>query len=267
MSNYSLFKYMPSRVDFFHNFLLRASSRRVLNDPFEILPSVESLALFIYEKANDTRWGLTIEEIANTFREQKKHGKLQYGRIDIFDKTGVISFTETKKNILMWAHYADSHKGVVVEFDKYHPFFNQRSESNNYEGKIHRVRYDRDRPNNIKMWYEWFIYKSDEWIYEKEHRLLVDLYKADKVFKGAVKSNNEIEGKKIQKIYAKKYFPMFTVPEGALKSVTFGQRIDLTIRDKIINLILSNKKLSHVKLFQADTCPDRYDLIFNEIDN
>lgn len=37
---------------------------------------------------------------------------------------GVLSLTEDPNNLLMWAHYAKSHTGFVLEFDNNHPFFN-----------------------------------------------------------------------------------------------------------------------------------------------
>jgi|SRR5580658_5344823 hypothetical protein len=39
---------------------------------------------------------------------------------------GVLCLSEAPANLLMWAHYADSHRGFVVEFDPASPFFCQR---------------------------------------------------------------------------------------------------------------------------------------------
>jgi hypothetical protein len=33
------------------------------------------------------------------------------------NKTGILSLTSTKNNILLWSHYANGHKGSVVGFD------------------------------------------------------------------------------------------------------------------------------------------------------
>ncbi len=48
----------------------------------------------------------------NDFVEQMK--KLVY---DIKDSLLVSCFSETCDSILMWSHYADSHKGVCIEFE------------------------------------------------------------------------------------------------------------------------------------------------------
>lgn len=39
---------------------------------------------------------------------------------------GILSLTEAPDNLLMWAHYADSHRGVVIGFDESHAFFKDR---------------------------------------------------------------------------------------------------------------------------------------------
>lgn len=39
------------------------------------------------------------------------------------DTMGVLSLTKRFDNQLMWAHYADSHKGIVLEFDPSSDFF------------------------------------------------------------------------------------------------------------------------------------------------
>lgn len=36
---------------------------------------------------------------------------------EILDKIGVFSLTETISEQLLWAHYADAHRGVAIEFD------------------------------------------------------------------------------------------------------------------------------------------------------
>lgn len=40
-----------------------------------------------------------------------------------FDAVGVLSFTEDYTSSLMWAHYADQHRGIVLEFDYDKPLF------------------------------------------------------------------------------------------------------------------------------------------------
>ncbi|WP_305843054.1 DUF2971 domain-containing protein [Photobacterium leiognathi] len=98
----------------------------------------------------------------------------------VFSKYGIISFTETKDNLLMWSHYGDNHKGFVVEFNYNHNYFRSmfNNSSNDIEGNIYRVLYRKERfhgksTEEDSAFLELFFHKSDEWEYEKEHRLLI----------------------------------------------------------------------------------------------
>ena len=259
----TLYKFLPGRKEFFDNFLLRASSRNSLNDPFEVMPSTISFAKFLHAQG-ETRWGHSVRDIEMTMKEKKVNGIKQYGKIDLFDRTGVISLTETKRNLLMWSHYADSHKGMVIEFDIKHKFFNTPEVGNNFEGLVHRVRYDRERPDDVKGWYEWFIYKSDEWIYEKEHRFLVPLHKCSVCFDGKPSVGKTIDAQSINDVYKDKYFCMFKVPEDSLISVTFGVEMSQRTKTDIVNAINKNVNLRHLKIYEATTHADRYDIVFSE---
>src|SRR5664280_2554540 len=69
----------------------------------------------------------------------------------------------------MWAHYASSHNGFVVEFDANHEFF---TPSDFFE-----VQYSATRPRYFDRedWKPILITKSPEWEYEAEFRLVKPL--------------------------------------------------------------------------------------------
>lgn len=97
---------------------------------------------------------------------------------------GIISLSESPDNLLMWSHYADEHRGIVVEFevDEYDPFdlFETNTPPKYSDAKFGRVSYRKSRKypydineesiNSIRDYY--YLSKSDEWIYEKEHRFI-----------------------------------------------------------------------------------------------
>lgn len=67
----TLYKYMPFRPQFFENFLVRCSQRAALNDPFEMLPSLEYLVALECDVIGKPsgRFGNTREEVRQYFKE------------------------------------------------------------------------------------------------------------------------------------------------------------------------------------------------------
>lgn len=47
----------------------------------------------------------------------------QLAQSTLGSKYGILCLAEAPDNLLMWAHYADCHRGFVVQFDDTHPFF------------------------------------------------------------------------------------------------------------------------------------------------
>ena len=125
---------------------------------------------------------------------------------------GVISFSENKENLLMWAHYANEHKGLILGvnchiddiplFDylyragsfinsswgeEYSPFDGVPKPVMYRKGLRYRNdKFDYDYSNidaegADRILYEIFMQKSDEWVYEQEHRVILRLEQADRV--------------------------------------------------------------------------------------
>ncbi|WP_186172056.1 DUF2971 domain-containing protein [Vibrio chagasii] len=175
----SLYKYASPHPQIFDNLLIRASQRYSLNDPFELRPSSDNV----------------LESLSNV------EINIGSGYKPSYDDYGIISFTETYNNLLMWAHYANEHKGIVIEFDltklnfnryQSYPVFDNNEEDEMFasdnpiikelnEGQVQRVLYNHNRPNEQKYEniLEHFLVKSDEWMYEKEHRVIVPLITAE----------------------------------------------------------------------------------------
>lgn len=89
-------------------------------------------------------------------------------------------FTTRENNILMWSHYAQSHHGVVMQFDTAFPPF---SDGIMREVKYNSTRFDfavKDYPdaNNINdMVLALLSSKGLDWSYEQEWRLIYDIKK------------------------------------------------------------------------------------------
>lgn len=98
-----LFKYLPEPRNLFDEGFIRLSQPVALNDPFEASFCSDSLnelsGYFDYSKAQDPEFG---DISFSQYIEMRMHN------------IGVISLSENKENLLMWAHYANEHKGVVA---------------------------------------------------------------------------------------------------------------------------------------------------------
>lgn len=89
---------------------------------------------------------------------------------------GVLCLTSNPNSVVMWSHYAENHRGMVIEFDGSWPMF--------AEGKgLRIVHYLRERPqwdesakpasDAEKVQFEGVIFhKNEEWSYERESRQL-----------------------------------------------------------------------------------------------
>ena len=184
-----LYKYVREPKYILEEGYIRATQKSALNDPFEANYSKKALRDLIKEIDCE----LDSTELIKYIKVNKH-------------KVGVISFTEAKDNLLMWSHYANEHKGALIGFSAtgFNSLFMIPTLStafdtlyDYYDGKCHPViyrkqplykvdKFDRDYSNfsvegGDRILFEIFLQKSDEWIYEKEHRIILKLSQADKV--------------------------------------------------------------------------------------
>ncbi|WP_434707124.1 DUF2971 domain-containing protein [Pseudomonas sp. R1-1] len=185
-----LYKYMPLRDSFFDDPLLRLTPPSGLNDPFDSKPTqagVEKKLKFFFDERDEFKdTDPKSVSIRAAYERDLKTG---------LDQFGIISLTEDPYNLLMWSHYANEHRGLVVSilcdsstFDYHHNFTETCGVS---KTKPTRVRYSNVRPgyqmpdSTIYEYFEHNFYthfamiKGNDWIYEKEYRYLLRLMEAD----------------------------------------------------------------------------------------
>jgi hypothetical protein len=107
-----------------------------------------------------------------------------------FDNAGLFCLTEVPTNLLMWSHYADSHRGFCIGF---------RRTSNNALGRrAQPVEYQLEyphlsaanfnpvtNPNSVdQLW----LVKAEDWAYEKEWRMMADAGNQSYTFDGPITS-------------------------------------------------------------------------------
>ena len=76
----------------------------------------------------------------------------------------------------MWAHYAESHKGICIEYsiEENSPLLNNGFISEDARGRLDKVQY-KDPPTETKEhlnYTDCFLVKDKAWKYEREYRLV-----------------------------------------------------------------------------------------------
>lgn len=176
----TIYKYSKKIDSFFKSPTLKLAIPTFFNDPFESTISREISTLIDCDDPEVTEIDFEMEVA----------------------RIGVVSFSETSRNLLMWAHYADEHRGMCIGFSS--DVLSSLDTSNEYIERYHsfspkKVNYDNLRVDLKELQQDPdFIYetaisrtlttKSDEWIYEKEHRCIVPIGWSDKAI---LTENNE----------------------------------------------------------------------------
>ncbi len=152
------------------------------------------------------------------------------------DNVGTLSLSEIPDNELMWAHYADSHTGLVLCFDEQHGFFSRRRSENDEFYFVRRVVYS-DRPavsmatlNGDAL----LVTKGTKWADEREWRMLVPLKDAPRSL--------PIGGDTVH---------LFAFPPDALKGIILGAHAAVAVETSLQNLLNDGPALRHVHLSRA----------------
>jgi hypothetical protein len=142
---------------------------------------------------------------------------------------GVLSLTERPDNLVMWAHYADQHRGFVLGFDSTHPWFEGSDQFR--ENVLAKVRYADDRPSKglkTLMLEDTYLTKSPDWSYEEEWRKFRSLGLADQ----CINTGNE-------PVY------LFGFPPELITRVIVGCRATSETRQRLVE-VLGQEEYHHV---------------------
>jgi len=224
-----------------------------VNDPLECMPvfdegnitSMKKDCIRRFRKKGrvpSSNWEQILKTKWNTGKVLELKKKLA-GYINDMKRTScLLSVSETAQNTVMWAHYAEKHRGVIIGFDFEYYFRNMEP-----------VRYSTRRPKlNIfddyhsskykKKYFKTLITKSSEWVYEKEFRNILDDSDLANFEKGGLASFKGFNGKKT-------WFLRLN-PE-SIKEVIFGLYAEDGLKSSIKQLI-NRPELQHVKLLQTE---------------
>lgn len=296
----TLYKYsnkLPTK--YLLNPTIKLSIPTYLNDPFENIITEDVLNLIFTDPSTKGSAEKFMQDNIMNRQEFTSHV------FHCLRNCGVVSLTETPRNLLMWAHYGNQHNGICIGYKE--NFLNEEFKSQKMQDKnlphfympqkisYDTKRFDINESKIIKSKNETLIYnllahvltvKSDEWIYEKEHRCIVPISYSDKYiterpyFNTRNSENGYIpisKGEKIvfnngflhlengsneHKCLAPERTMIFkSISPKMIDSIYLGCKVDVRYRCDIIDLITSNPDtLGHIKVFSFTPDPNRFEL-------
>ena len=159
------------------NHTLYFSSRKLFNDPFDcVVLGFQQIPGTILKRFSEEFVDRKFKDTPEVEKE-KLISKLMSARSlkdtrnmlqDEVDKAGIVCFSQVRDDILMWAHYADKHKGICFEFDgSDNCYFFGKAQPVEYEDYT-QIPLDEDRERQMTRV---ILTKSKHWLYEKEYRI------------------------------------------------------------------------------------------------
>lgn len=281
----SLFKYLPlERLDVLQTLRLRYSQPAVLNDPFEAKPFYTGFApdedmrrgysgrfrkvlLEQYESmSNDFKKGLPFPVFADLMEHNRADVYHIFQTVDaeivsplnvmlhesFGQKIGALSLSEVNDNQLMWSHYADSHKGFVLEFDGTHACFTRPGIAADDLWQLHRVKYAQKRPRTTAIELDMqaiLLTKHESWSYEREW----------KAFRPLNEACCTIEGDLLP-------VHLFAIPPKSLRSIIFGARMPRATRFNVISIVRADPSIRHLRISEAVIDDRDYSLYMRPLD-
>lgn len=197
--------------------------------------------------------------------------KIQKNFQELFSKlrhtARILCLSATNKSILMWAHYAKSHTGVVIEFDTNHLVLRLVKDVN-YENNILEINMETLHKMNDETIKEFHkkIYRTkfEDWDYEKEYRAIIHIN--DNKILAEVKNNTDL-GENWKNCYNalknKEKCIYFPIAKEAIKAIYLGYNIKEIDKMYILNII--KRLYPHVKCYKAIKSETSFKLTFEEI--
>lgn len=274
-----LYKYLsPER---FKNVLvdnrIRFTQASCFNDPFEVLPYIESLVskdLFskftdlIKEKAKHIDESFVNDrmlKLENLFTSPALNFNVPFSemlRKEFDNKYGILSLSKNFKNIVMWSHYSKDHTGFIIGFNNSLWKTEFKSLDTYYYKELFKVTYDIDRPkyhsfiskelfdeDGMETFFKTILTtKSTQWKNENEYRIIADT-------KGATSSTLKDENDK--PIY------LFDIPPSYIDLIVLGKYSKEPDFDYMA--ILDKPEYSHIKLYKSALDEKEYKLKYIKV--
>ena len=180
------------------------------------------------------------------------------------ENTGILSLTRTPTNGLMWAHYADSHQGMVIGFDAGSAGFTDEA-SNLIPAQFGSVIYVSRRdtgpfaskpktPLGVGITHPFpadhyeklqrvFLHKPLIWSYEEEVRVLKSLEGIDEDGAQTPSGTFSVIATRDRRLH------LYQLPQGSIREVYFGMRADLGRAEAIAHRL--KRMNEEIRLFEC----------------
>ncbi|MFQ2119106.1 DUF2971 domain-containing protein [Aeromonas hydrophila] len=303
-------------MSFVENFLvdpkIKLSPPNLLNDPFEShgIEEIKDLMYRSYIAEGATPLKINGRELS----EERAKRMIQNNPTNIVARTGIVSLSESNRSLLMWAHYANQHKGIVIGFED--DFLSDIEIDDVAQKKmVHtrfpiKISYDTSRFDLMEfqiigttvqdiskqLAVKLLTTKSDDWIYEKEHRYIVPIAAADDIrYFGKTKGRTDLIRRLIadKKIHIDRKTQIVTVDKNVnmdnglyvsiskddnfmfykkinpikIKSIFFGLRTpEKQIEKFVLDIESMPDKLGHIELFKYKLCDKEFKLIKGRVE-
>ena len=256
------FKFVTSkRLDVLKNGSIRFTPVREFNDVFELKPTITPISrkfLDMYSKMTDEEreainfdeedflYSSERESLLGKYREIFEQKVDRYGVLSLSSNHNINNFItismpnkeDPRTNLLMWAHYAGSHQGFIIEFAP--DFIDGASISKvEYSEKRHVLTFEDIDNENFR---DVFFRKSEEWAYEQEYRCVQLL-----------QNSNDMSPEGL---------PLFRFLKNKVRSITFGARMNEGEKKEIISLIKNDPEYDSVLFIHAYLNDNGYMLNF-----
>lgn len=154
------------------------------NDPFDCYPEIDLKKAredWVNSKEcrmeHDLSPAKYLQEKPKILKNLEKHHQ---NLLEILNnQVGICSLSKNPLNLLMWAHYASSHTGFVVEFGTPMNFFGTKEDDYIRTSYLisNPVKYQTAKPtitnlDEIECFEQWCLTKAQCWEYEKEERVM-----------------------------------------------------------------------------------------------
>jgi hypothetical protein len=221
-----------------------------VNDPLECLPffycpndkaAIEAL----YLSASKRRGVRPSADYKQKLENGEIHKILEEGSRDFQrvwnQRSYLLSVSKTAQNTVMWAHYADKHKGAVVgiDFDKIFPKSGIKMHDVNYSEQRYKINILPEV--TLEIYRKALFIKSADWKYEREVRTLFLDDTLKELQKQGLSCLKDFNGKKT-------WFLRLN-PE-SIREIIFGLYTEESLKLSISKLI-ERPELHHVKLYQT----------------